>query len=150
MHLHFLDTVQPRRKFSGPSTVPAVYQSDKLLCVNIGDSATLRCCISETVVGVIFWYKQPNQKPPRIISKVLQTSEEIFYNEFQNLRFQVERSANCSSMTISNIIHTDEAVYYCAIISPYTVFGDGTYVKIKGRIYLNSLSYCNSTVCYQM
>ncbi|KAF7706954.1 hypothetical protein HF521_018172 [Silurus meridionalis] len=35
-------------------------------------------------------------------------------------------------MIISNIIQSDEAVYYCSIISPYSVFGNGTYLKIKG------------------
>lgn len=133
MRLLFLDAVKARRNFSRSLTEPRVYQPDRELCVNTGDSATLQCCISGKDDGIIIWYKQPNKKQPQIMSK-LQTAEEIFFNQFQSLRFQVKRSLNCSNMTISNIIHSDEAVYYCTLISPYSVFGNGTYLRIKGRI----------------
>ncbi|XP_034161939.2 uncharacterized protein LOC117597706 [Pangasianodon hypophthalmus] len=116
------------------SLMPEIYQPDKVLCVDIGDSAILQCCIFGKGVGVVTWYKQPNRKQPQIIANVFKTAVEIFYNEFQNPRFQLERSSNCSSMTISKIMLSDEAVYYCAIVSPYTVFGNGTYLKIKGEI----------------
>lgn len=126
----FLDTVQPRRNFSYSSAVPEVHQPDEVLCVDIGDSATLQCCIFGTDAGVVIWYKQPNRQHPRIMSRVYKSSEETFFNEFQNLRFQVKRSSDCSNMTISNIIQSDEAMYYCATTAPYSVFGNGTYLKL--------------------
>ncbi|KAM9470025.1 uncharacterized protein Hap1MRO34_012114 isoform 3-T4 [Clarias gariepinus] len=36
-------------------------------------------------------------------------------------------------MTILSIIKSDEGMYYCMINYPYTVFGDGTDLKIKGQ-----------------
>lgn len=130
----FLDTVELRRNFSGSVKEPGVYQADKVLYVNVGDSATLPCCVFGDNVGVIIWYKQPNRKQPRIMSRGQKSAEVTFYGEFQNLRFQVQSSSNCFNMNISNIIQSDEAMYYCAIIKPYTVFGSGTYLKIKGII----------------
>lgn len=129
----FLDTVEPRRNFSQSLTESRVYQPGEELCVNIGDTATLQCCVSEIDKGLILWYKQPNKKQPQIMSRV-ETAKEIFYNQFQNLRFQLNRYSNCFNMIVSNIIQSDEAMYYCALNSPYTVFGNGTYLKVKGRI----------------
>lgn len=116
-----------------------VYQPDRELCVNIGDSATLHCCILGKNVGVVTWYKQPIGKQPQIIANVFKTTVEIFYNEFKNPRFQLVRSSNCSSMIISDITESDEAMYFCAIISPVTVFGNGTHLKMKGRIFITSI-----------
>ncbi|XP_026995037.2 tyrosine-protein phosphatase non-receptor type substrate 1-like isoform X3 [Tachysurus fulvidraco] len=126
-----IHTVKLRRNYSGPDP-KAVYQPDKVLCVNMGDSATLHCCVSGEDVGGVIWFKQPNRKHPQIMSRLYKTAEVTFFNEFQNLRFQVQISSNCSSMTISNIIQSDEAMYYCAITKPFSTFGRGTYLKIKG------------------
>ncbi|KAG7328858.1 hypothetical protein KOW79_007032 [Hemibagrus wyckioides] len=115
------------------ATDPSVYQPDKELSVNIGDSATLQCCILEKEVGLMVWFKQPNRKKPQIIVTVFKSSGEAFHNGFQNSRFQIERSSNCFNMIILNIIQSDEAMYYCALTRPNIVFGDGTYLKIKGE-----------------
>ncbi|KAI5104805.1 putative immune-type receptor 14b isoform X1 [Silurus meridionalis] len=125
--------VQPRRNFDHTIAEPEVHQADTELFVDIGDSATLQCCVYGTDIGVVIWYKQPNRKQPRIMCRTYKTDKETFFHEFQNPRFQAERSSNCSNMIISNIIQSDEAVYYCSIVSPYSVFGNGTYLKIKGK-----------------
>ncbi|XP_060782777.1 uncharacterized protein LOC132889993 [Neoarius graeffei] len=126
---------QPGRRWVAAQslTESGVYQPDKELSVDIGDSATLQCCISENVVGVIAWFKQPNRKKPQIIVTVFKTAGETFYNESQKSRFQIERSSNCFKMKILNIIQSDEAMYYCALTRPNLVFADGTYLKIKGE-----------------
>ncbi|XP_058253213.1 uncharacterized protein LOC131357873 isoform X2 [Hemibagrus wyckioides] len=127
-------TVQPGRHWvtAQSPTKPPVHQPDKELSVNIGDSATLRCCYDpENVVGIIDLFKQPTKKSPQIIVRVFKSNRETFHNGFQKSRFHTERSSNCFSMTILNITQSDEAMYFCAITFPNTVFGDGTYLKIK-------------------
>ncbi|XP_046706245.1 uncharacterized protein LOC124386442 isoform X2 [Silurus meridionalis] len=127
-----MHAAQARTNYSHSITDPEVHQFDTELCVDIGDSATLQCCIyGIRDINIIIWYKQSNRKQPRIMSRTY-TNEETFFHEFRNPRFKAERSSNCSNMIISNIIQSDEAVYYCSIISPYSVFGNGTYLKIKG------------------
>ncbi|XP_053091555.1 uncharacterized protein LOC128318612 [Pangasianodon hypophthalmus] len=141
-------TVQPGRRWvtAQSLTESPVYQPDKELSVDIGDSATLRCCIYKTTFRMIYLFKQPNRKKPQIIVRFFKDGGETFSNGFQESRFQIERSSNCFNMTILNIIQSDEATYYCVLTSPNIVFGDGTYLKIKGRI----LTLCdNSVVCEQ-
>ncbi|XP_060783130.1 uncharacterized protein LOC132890337 [Neoarius graeffei] len=127
--------VQPGRRWVAAQslTESGVYQPDKELSVDIGDSATLQCCISENVVGVIDWFKQPNRKKPQIIVKLFKDVGETFSIEFQNPGFQTEKHLNCFNLTILNIIQSDEAMYYCALTIPSLVFADGTYLKIKGE-----------------
>ncbi|XP_060741646.1 immunoglobulin kappa light chain-like [Tachysurus vachellii] len=113
-------------------TDPPVYQPDKEISVNIGDSATVRCCFSEKEFGMMALFKQPDRKKPQTIVKFFKTSEEMFYNGLQKSRFQIEQTSNCFNMTILNIMQSDEAMYYCALLMTHNpVFGDGTYLKIR-------------------
>ncbi|XP_017329401.1 uncharacterized protein LOC124625979 [Ictalurus punctatus] len=126
-------TVQPGRRWvtAQSLTEAPVYQPDKELSVNIGNSATLRCCVSGEQIQIIDWFKQPNREKPQIIVTVFKDAKETFYNGFQESRFHIERSSNCFNVTVLNIIQSDEAMYYCALTRPNTVFADGTYLKIK-------------------
>ncbi|XP_053091566.1 uncharacterized protein LOC117597705 [Pangasianodon hypophthalmus] len=123
-------------------TVPDVYQSDKKLSVEIGNSATLQCCVFGIEDGEIIWFKQQNGKQPRIIVRYFKTAQETFYNEFQNSRFQIKKYGNCFNMTISNTMLSDEATYYCAL-----VFGDGTYLQIKGEHVTTASGTSKPAVC---
>ncbi|XP_060783220.1 uncharacterized protein LOC132890413 isoform X2 [Neoarius graeffei] len=127
--------VQPGRRWvtAQSLTESGVYQPDKELSVDIGDSATLQCCISENVVRIINWFKQTNRKQPQIIVRVYKNSGEKFYNGFQKSRFQIEKPSNCFNLIILNTIQSDEAMYYCALTDSNLVFADGTYLKIKGE-----------------
>ncbi|XP_060782812.1 uncharacterized protein LOC132890032 [Neoarius graeffei] len=127
--------VQPGRRWVAAQslTESGVYQPDKELSVDIGDSATLQCCISENEIGIIAWFKQPNRQKPQLIVTVYKTAGETFYKESQKSRFQIERSSNCLNMKILKMTQSDEAMYYCALTDPDPVFADGTYLKIKGE-----------------
>ncbi|KAM9469801.1 uncharacterized protein Hap1MRO34_011989 [Clarias gariepinus] len=117
--------------FSTIYTVQAVDQPDKELSVDIGSSATLRCCISENEVGIIAWFKQPNRQKPRIMVEIYKSAGETFYDGFQKSDFKIERFLNCFNMTILKTTQSDEAMYYCALMEINPVFADGTYLKIK-------------------
>ncbi|KAG7328841.1 hypothetical protein KOW79_007015 [Hemibagrus wyckioides] len=123
-------TVQPGRCWvtAQSPTVPKVYQPDKELSVNIGDSATLQCCNFGIKDREVIWFKQQYGKQPHIMVRFFKTDGEKFYNEFQNSRFQMKQFGNCFNLTISNTTLSDEATYYCALVST-----DGTLLKIKGE-----------------
>ncbi|XP_047658096.1 uncharacterized protein LOC113646017 [Tachysurus fulvidraco] len=127
-------TVHPGRHWVTAQSLrkPPVYQPDKELSVNIGDSATLQCCIFENVVGIITWFKQPKREKPQIAVTVFKSAGETFHTGFQESHFRIERSSNCCNITILKITQSDEAMYYCAVTRPNIVFGDGTYLQIKG------------------
>ncbi|XP_053362531.1 uncharacterized protein LOC128532305 isoform X2 [Clarias gariepinus] len=131
-----------------------VYQPDEELSVDIGDSATLRCCISENKIGIIALFKQPKRKQPHIMGTIFISAGEAFYSESQNSNFLIKRSSNCINITILKTTQSDEATYFCALITP-NQFGDGTYLKIKGENVtiasqpLKPASYNNLTVYEQ-
>ncbi|XP_047658126.1 uncharacterized protein LOC113645978 isoform X2 [Tachysurus fulvidraco] len=109
---------------------PNVYQHDAKLSVNIGDTATLQCCLLGigTENGEIIWFKQQNEKQPQVIFRFFNTAREKFYKEFQNSRFQMKKLSNCFNLTILNTTLCDEATYYCALVST-----DGTRLQMKGE-----------------
>ncbi|KAK2839089.1 hypothetical protein Q7C36_013903 [Tachysurus vachellii] len=113
-------------------TKPPVNQLDKELSVKIGDSAILRCCVLDKEVGLMSWFKHQNKKRPQMIVTLFKSSGETFHNGFQKSRFWIDRSSNCCKMIILKVTQSDEAMYYCAVTRPDIVFGDGTYLQIKG------------------
>ncbi|XP_058254043.1 uncharacterized protein LOC131358351 [Hemibagrus wyckioides] len=145
--LIFSTMFQPGRRWvtAQSLTESRVYHLDKELSVNIGDSATLRCCVSENEFGMTAWFKQKDRKPPQLMIKFYKTSEEMFYNGIEKSRIKMERSSNCFNMTILNIIQSDEAMYYCAVLMTHINFGDGTYLNIKETS--KPALWNNSVVC---
>ncbi|XP_073777208.1 novel immune-type receptor 14a isoform X2 [Danio rerio] len=105
-------------------------QPDKVLAVELGSTVTLRCISWKEN---IFWYKQVAGQQPRVISAFQKLMEPIFYKEFKNERFWGIRLRSSTNLTISDIIQSDEAVYYCASRAFYIEFGSGTHLKIKGH-----------------
>ncbi|XP_058253215.1 uncharacterized protein LOC131357875 [Hemibagrus wyckioides] len=146
--LIFSTMFQPGRRWvtAQSLTDSPVFHPDKELSVNIGDSATLRCCVSEKEFGMTAWFKQKDRKSPQLMIKFYKTSEEMFYNGIEKSRFKMEKSSNCFNMTILNIIQSDEAMYYCAVLMTHIpVFGDGTYLNINE---ISKPALCaNSLVC---
>ncbi|KAF5890209.1 uncharacterized protein DAT39_020089, partial [Clarias magur] len=108
-----------------------ISQPDKEISVDIGDSATLPCCVSEKIVGMIAWFKQPDGKQPEMIVKLFKFVGDRIDIEFRNPRFQTEKHSNCFNIIISKINESDEAMYYCAQTYPDIVFANGTPLKIK-------------------
>ncbi|XP_053361768.1 uncharacterized protein LOC128531704 [Clarias gariepinus] len=142
-----------RRVTAQSLTESQVSQPDKEISVNTGDSATLQCCVSEKLVGMIAWFKQPNRKQPEMIVKLFKFAGDVFDIEFQNPRFQTKKYSNCFNVIITNVSESDEAMYYCALAFPDIVFADGTYLKNKGKHVTiisetsNPPLYDNSVVC---
>ncbi|XP_053361918.1 signal-regulatory protein beta-1-like [Clarias gariepinus] len=152
--LSIMYIAQPSRRWVTAQllTESPVSQPDRELSVDIGDSATLQCCVSEKVFGMIAWFKQLNRKQPEMIVKLFKNVGDTFDIDFQNPRFQTKKHSNCFNIIISQINKSDEAMYYCALMRPDIVFADGTHLKIKGEHVTtpetsNSPLYDNSVVC---
>ncbi len=116
---------------------PRIHQPDKVITVALGNTVTLQCCSDK---DNIFWYKQIAGQQPRVISALQRMSEPILYNEFKNDRFCGKRLGRTSNLTISGIIQSDEAVYYCGAKAFYFEFGSGTHLIIKGTFSKSSKS----------
>lgn len=123
--------------FSGTAH-PRVHQADKVITAALGNTVTLQCYSDK---DNIYWYKQIAGQPPRVMSAFLKMSEPIFYKEFKTHRFWGKRLGSSSNLTISGIIQSDEAVYYCGAKAFYIEFGNGTHLIIKGKISKSSKSW---------
>ncbi|XP_046704964.1 uncharacterized protein LOC124385747 isoform X2 [Silurus meridionalis] len=101
---------------------PEVCLFQKELSVNIGESATLHCCVSNNLQnGRIIWLKQrPNQTRPEVVAGT-------FTGEFQSSRLQIENQGNCYNLTIFNTTKSDNSIYYCALM-----YSNKISLKIKG------------------
>ncbi|KAI5086261.1 immune-type receptor 5 precursor, partial [Silurus meridionalis] len=115
--------------------------------VDIGDSATLCCCVSKKQYGMMAWFKQPTRKKPQTIVTFYTAAGNKFNEEFEIFHFQLEKSSNCFNLTILNITQADKAVYYCALTRPNIVFAEGTYLKIKGTVTLAVKNILKLLVC---
>ncbi|XP_046704949.1 uncharacterized protein LOC124385742 isoform X3 [Silurus meridionalis] len=117
-------------------TETPVYQPHKVILVDIGDSATLQCCIFKQQTGIVAWFKQTNSKKTKIIVKFFKNDGEILDTRTgsQVSRIQIESSSNCFNMTILHTIQSDKATYYCVLLTTTKpVFSNRTYLKIKGE-----------------
>ncbi|XP_052005701.1 tyrosine-protein phosphatase non-receptor type substrate 1-like [Xyrauchen texanus] len=111
-----------------------VHQPDSVVTVSVGDNVTLHCSVLiEDHSDPIVWYKQTSGHQPRVVLLVQKFAEKPhFYNEFQSSRFTVERAHEICHLKISNVISSDEAMYYCGWRKYETVFAEGTYLALKG------------------
>uniref|UniRef100_A0A8C5HNQ2 Ig-like domain-containing protein n=1 Tax=Gouania willdenowi TaxID=441366 RepID=A0A8C5HNQ2_GOUWI len=106
----------------------------RLISVNVGDNVTLQCLYEDDDdASLIYWYKQPLGKQPKIISTYLKYKKEgTFHDEFlNNTRLTLNMTDNTLYLKISDF--SDTATYFCAHGELGKVtFEKGTRVRVKG------------------
>uniref|UniRef100_A0A8C5HJY2 Ig-like domain-containing protein n=1 Tax=Gouania willdenowi TaxID=441366 RepID=A0A8C5HJY2_GOUWI len=106
------------------SSSSSLYQERRFISVNVGDSVTLLCSYDDGDASLIFWYKQPLGKQPKIISTYLKYKKEgTFHDEFMNYtRLTLNMRNNTLYLKISDVKASDSATYYCLKYKGTTVF----------------------------
>ncbi|XP_043113840.1 novel immune-type receptor 14b isoform X2 [Puntigrus tetrazona] len=107
---------------------PPVHQPDQVRTVALGNAVTLQCFSDK---DNIFWYKQIAGRRPQVISALQKKSDPRFFNEFKNHRFSANRLGTTSNLTISDVVRSDQAVYYCGTKAFYIEFGSGTRLIVQ-------------------
>uniref|UniRef100_A0A8C5HK77 Ig-like domain-containing protein n=1 Tax=Gouania willdenowi TaxID=441366 RepID=A0A8C5HK77_GOUWI len=98
------------------SSSSSLYQERRLISVNVGDNVTLQCLYEDDDdASLIYWYKQPLGKQPKIISTYLKYKKEgTFHDEFlNNTRLTLNMTDNTLYLKISDVKASDSATYYC-------------------------------------
>uniref|UniRef100_A0A8C5HJ10 Ig-like domain-containing protein n=1 Tax=Gouania willdenowi TaxID=441366 RepID=A0A8C5HJ10_GOUWI len=120
------------------SSSSSLYQERRLISVNVGDSVTLQCLYQkddDDDASLIFWYKQPLGKQPKIISTYHKYKKEgMFHDEFMNYtRLTLNMRNNTLYLKISDVKASDSATYYCLKYSYQfkMQFSEGTTVVVK-------------------
>uniref|UniRef100_A0A3B4C7P9 Ig-like domain-containing protein n=1 Tax=Pygocentrus nattereri TaxID=42514 RepID=A0A3B4C7P9_PYGNA len=92
------------------------------ISAELGASVSLQCSAPEKM-SLVYWYKQSVGKKPQLLVTVPKYGSVEFYGEFKdNPRFMVARNSGIASLSISNTIPSDTAVYYCAEFNAYECF----------------------------
>lgn len=59
--------------------------------------------------------------------------EASYEDEFKPPKFTIEKEKKGCHLKIANVEPSDEAVYYCGIVSYVKAFGQGTFLAVKGK-----------------
>ncbi|XP_053199344.1 uncharacterized protein LOC128383783 [Scomber japonicus] len=113
----------------------SVHQDSGFISANVGDSVTLRCSDTRTIVAELYWYKQTLGQKPRLISFFYKYDKNsTFFNEFKNNpRFTLDTGNSKNHLTITHLRISDSATYYC--VSSYfkiLLFLEATTLNVKG------------------
>uniref|UniRef100_A0A672N6C4 Ig-like domain-containing protein n=1 Tax=Sinocyclocheilus grahami TaxID=75366 RepID=A0A672N6C4_SINGR len=108
-------------------------QPDSVIPVDPGANVTLQCFFTENYsMYDMFWYKQIKGQQPCAVVKAGAVADPIFHKGYLNTRFNISRSKKILSLSIINISHWDEAVYYCGVEIFFDIeFGNGVCLALN-------------------
>ncbi|XP_030637486.1 uncharacterized protein LOC115818253 [Chanos chanos] len=120
--------------YSDVAQAMSVYQTSTVISAQLGDAVTLHCFFpEETSNDQLFWYKQRVGNKPQVVVVTNQVMNPLFYKEFEDSRFRLNKTKKSMSLTIGKTVPSDEAMYFCAKRSLYeTEFSNGTFLAVKG------------------
>uniref|UniRef100_A0A671KK83 Ig-like domain-containing protein n=1 Tax=Sinocyclocheilus anshuiensis TaxID=1608454 RepID=A0A671KK83_9TELE len=110
-----------------------LHQPDFVIPVDPGANVTLQCFFTENYsMYDMFWYKQIKGQQPCAVVKAGAVADPIFHKGYLNTRFDISRSKKILSLSIINISHWDEAVYYCGVEIFFDIeFGNGVFLALN-------------------
>ncbi|KAG7328851.1 hypothetical protein KOW79_007025 [Hemibagrus wyckioides] len=122
-----------------------VNQPNPIITAHVGENVTLHCFrLGEKVTEAIYWFKQKIGHEPWVIVKV--HHEPTYEDEFQPPKFTIEKEKTSCHLKIANVEASDEAMYYCGILSYVKEFGKGTYLSVKGNEDVNVMVWQRSVM----
>ncbi|XP_047658081.1 uncharacterized protein LOC113646003 isoform X1 [Tachysurus fulvidraco] len=110
------------------------YQPNPVISAAPGDNVTLHCFLHDVQNSEpIVWYKQEGGHKPSLVAVVQKVQDPIYQDDFVSPRFRIEKGSQSFHLKITDVKPSDEAVYYCGLITFYIVFANGTYLSVKGN-----------------
>ncbi|XP_067313429.1 CMRF35-like molecule 6 [Pseudorasbora parva] len=110
-----------------------LHQHDSVITVKPGANVTLQCFFTENyTIYDMFWYKQIKSQRPCAVVMARAVADPIFYKGYTNTRFNISRSKKRFSLSIINVSHWDEGVYYCGVEVFFDIeFGNGVFLTLN-------------------
>ncbi|XP_017329339.1 uncharacterized protein LOC108268724 [Ictalurus punctatus] len=116
-----------------PAQTNSVHQANPVITATAGDNVTLQCfLLGEQNTEPIVWYKQAGGHEPSLVAVVQKAQDPIYKDKVNSPRFRIEKGSKNCHLKIINVNPSDEAMYYCGLITFYTVFAKGTFLSVKG------------------
>ncbi|XP_041635944.1 uncharacterized protein LOC121504910 isoform X1 [Cheilinus undulatus] len=135
--LHLLCFCLWRMALTTGTKLMTVRQQGDFISADLGANVTFKCFYEGKASAAFFWYKQTIGQIPRLVSTFYKYDiKGDFSEEFKdNPRFTLESGNGNNHLTISNVIPSDSATYYCVSSYAYNFdFADGTTLSVKGGI----------------
>ncbi|XP_041821583.1 uncharacterized protein LOC121626904 [Chelmon rostratus] len=110
-------------------------QEGGFVSANVGDSVTLQCFCTGTVLTKYYWFKQTLGQKPRLISTYYKYNKNvIFRDEFENNpRFTLDTETGHNHLKITDLQISDSATYYCTSSYSYRFeFTESIIVSVQG------------------
>ncbi|KAG7497719.1 immunoglobulin kappa light chain-like isoform X2 [Solea senegalensis] len=126
-------------------TSAEVPSSLRVLSVTVGKEVTLRCIIEDSLVEMIYWYRQKVGEEPQMVSNFYKHRKDgKLTGDFEkNPRFTLETSDKKNYLKISNVQLSDTAIYYCVsgyslvftFLEGITVIVEDSNLSLPGLVY---------------
>uniref|UniRef100_A0A672QIV2 Ig-like domain-containing protein n=1 Tax=Sinocyclocheilus grahami TaxID=75366 RepID=A0A672QIV2_SINGR len=109
------------------------FEQTPLLIANLSGEAQINCKHDDSSLAVMLWYQQLRTGMSLdLIGYGYTGSPPNFESRFTDRFTQTRQDTVMGSLTISNLILSDSAIYYCAA-SGQAVFGNGTKLTVLER-----------------
>lgn len=97
----------------------------------VGQTVTLHCSCNSEVVTYYTWYQQKLGGKPVTIATRMRKSQASVSDEYK-ARFNVTGGNGINNLTISSLLQSDSAMYYCGILEFNAIeFGAGLFLHVK-------------------
>ncbi|KAM9470343.1 uncharacterized protein Hap1MRO34_012327 [Clarias gariepinus] len=111
-----------------------LHQPNAVITAKAGEKVTLHCFfLKEQIIDPIVWYKQSGGHEPSLMAVVQNVQDPIYKDEFNSSRFRIEKESKSCHLTIMNVNPSDEAMYYCGLVTFLTTFAKGTFLSVKDQ-----------------
>lgn len=116
----------PLVKSLGVSQVPRV------VTAHAGQTVTLKCFCGDDSVTFFSWYQQRLGGRPVIISNRMRHNMAASISPSFKERFEVKSGERINHLTISDLLLSDSAMYYCGILEFNSLeLGDGSFLHVR-------------------
>lgn len=108
-----------------------IIQDSGITAAVAGQTVTLHCSCSSETVTFFTWYQQKLGGKPLMISSRMRQGETILSDGYK-VRFNVTSGRAMNHLTISGLLPSDSAMYYCGILEFNAIeFGEGVFLHVR-------------------
>lgn len=109
-----------------------INQDSGIIAAAVGQTVTLKCSCQIDTITFFTWYRQSLGGKPLIISTRMRHNREASVNNEYKERFQVRSGEGINDLTISSLLPSDSAMYYCGILEFNAIeFGEGAFLHVR-------------------
>lgn len=116
-----------------PSAVHSslIIQDSGIIPTAVGQTVTLHCSCSSDLLTFYAWYQQKLGGKPLVIATRMRQGQANLNDEYK-ARFNVTSGKGINHLTISGLLQSDSAMYYCGILEFSAIeFGEGAFLHVR-------------------